>query len=310
MKNISFISKSQNRLISISLLLLLAAGACNQSIKNSPLEKQATYLPPVTVLTDTCPPPETMDLKSAQFGEAITIIKSPKGQFELHSSNGNKITNLNTPTINKAESPTANFTNFNTEDGLVLSTIHCGLCDKNGNLWFGSEGGGISCYNGKRFTNYTVAEGLIDNNVKGIVEDDNGNIWIGTDAGLSRYDGQSFTNYGAEQGYIFAPIRSMIKDKSGKLWFGTLGSGVISFDPATLETEGKGFTRLTFPVGIQSNVIRAIIEDKNGNLWFGGVNGIIRYNPSIDETSTERFTTYTTEQGLAENELRSMFGDG
>ena len=32
-----------------------------------------------------------------------------------------------------------NFTNYNTEQGLALSTIWCGYRDKKGNLWFGTR---------------------------------------------------------------------------------------------------------------------------------------------------------------------------
>ena len=69
------------------------------------------------------------------------------------------------------------------------------LQDKNGNLWFASDGGGVCIYNGKSFTNYTIQNGLCNNSIKGLLEDRNGNIWFGTRrGGLCFYDGKSFTN--------------------------------------------------------------------------------------------------------------------
>ena len=75
---------------------------------------------------------------------------------------------------------TAFFTTYDTEDGLALDAILCSMEDKNGNLWFGTAGGGTSKYNGKYFLNYTTVQGLAFKTVNVIYEDKAVNIWFGT----------------------------------------------------------------------------------------------------------------------------------
>ena len=55
------------------------------------------------------------------------------------------------------------------------------LEDKSGNLWFGTEGGGVSMYNGESFTHFTEKEGLSNRDVLSILEDKSGNLWFGTE---------------------------------------------------------------------------------------------------------------------------------
>ncbi len=49
-----------------------------------------------------------------------------------------------------AQQGTPNFTNYGTEQGLALSSVHCGYVGQSGNLWFGTAGGGVSRYGGDR----------------------------------------------------------------------------------------------------------------------------------------------------------------
>jgi hypothetical protein len=75
------------------------------------------------------------------------------------------------------------FTTYNTDNGLALDQVYSGYKDGHGNLWFGTNGGGVSKYDGKDFINYTTAQGLANNVVWSIVEDKSGNLWFGTDGG-------------------------------------------------------------------------------------------------------------------------------
>jgi len=189
------------------------------------------------------------------------------------------------------------FTNYNTEQGLALNSIACGYTDKNGNLWFGTLGGGVSRYDGKSFTNFTSAQGLANNIVYSIIEDKTGNLWFGTSGGgVSRYDGKSFTTLTTAQGLANNTVWSIIQDKKGDLWFGTLGGGVSRYN-------GKSFTNFTKAHGLANNTIRSIMEDKKGALWFatdGG--GVTRYDG-------KSFIQFTTAQGLANNMVYSIAED-
>lgn len=180
-----------------------------------------------------------------------------------------------------------NFSSFNKLQGLQYTNIQSIIEDKSGNLWFGTNGGGVAKYDGQNFTNFTQNEGLGNNNVSCIFEDENGNLWFGTwGGGVTKYDGQNFTHFTAKEGLSSDYVFSIMGDRSGNLWVGTLDGGVSKYD-------GKSFTHFTTKEGLGFNSILSIIEDRNGNLWMGtDGGGVSRYDG-------KNFTHFTTKEGLS-----------
>lgn len=106
--------------------------------------------------------------------------------------------------------------------------------DVNGNVWFGSYGGGISKYDPDKdnFTSWDERDGLCNNFICGILADDNNDLWVSTFKGLShfRVKQNKFKTYHAEdglQGGKFS-INSYYKSKEGVLMFGGI-NGLTSF---------------------------------------------------------------------------------
>ena len=77
------------------------------------------------------------------------------------------------------------FTNYGVDQGLLFSSVLSSACDKMGNLWFGTGGGGVYRYDGKNFTGFTTANGLVGNVVLAIIADKEGILWFGTTAGVT-----------------------------------------------------------------------------------------------------------------------------
>ncbi|MBK9254217.1 MAG: hypothetical protein IPM42_01880 [Saprospiraceae bacterium] len=151
---------------------------------------------------------------------------------------------------------------YNTDDGLALDDLFCIMEDQNGNLWFGTLGGGASKYDGKKFTNYTISHGLAGNTILDIFQHSSGDIWFATSGGgVSRYNGQCFTNFTINDGLANNHVRTIAEDSLHNLWFGTEGSGVSKYN-------GKDFTTFDTKDGLANNFIKNIIKDKSGNLWF------------------------------------------
>jgi ligand-binding sensor domain-containing protein len=193
---------------------------------------------------------------------------------------------------------------FSKLQGLKRSVIACMLQDKSGNLWFGTNGGGVSKYDGKSFTHFTEKEGLSNNTVSSILEDKSGNLWFGTyGGGVSKYDGKSFTHFTEKEGLSNNTVWSILEDKSGNLWFGTDG-GVSKYG-------GKSFTHFTEKEGLSNNTVFSILEDKSGNLWFGTYGGgVSKLALSEVEGSTQyTFTHFTEKEGLSNNVVWSMLQD-
>jgi ligand-binding sensor domain-containing protein/signal transduction histidine kinase len=216
------------------------------------------------------------------------------------------ITAINQPKVVKAGKPTIKidstnggvpfFTNYGTEQGTPVSQILCSMTDKEGNIWFGSGGGGASKFDGKSFTNYTTAQGLAANSILSMIQDCDGNIWFGSEVGLSKYNGKSFTNYRMTNGIDGENyIASMFQDKSGNIWIGTMGS--------LFQYNGKSFINYTKSHGLSNDTILCIFQDKAANIWFGSSGrGVNKYDGKT-------FANYTTAQGISGNSILSIIQD-
>ena len=79
------------------------------------------------------------------------------------------------------------FVSFTTEDGLAHNYVSSIFEDREGHLWFGTFGGGVSRYDGRVFQNLLKRHGLTNDAVQDIFQDRNGDIWIATEGGVTRY---------------------------------------------------------------------------------------------------------------------------
>ena len=72
------------------------------------------------------------------------------------------------------------FTHFTQKEGLCHNSVQSILEDSHGHFWFGTDGGGVSMFDGETFRYFTEKEGLSDNFITSILEDSTKNIWLGT----------------------------------------------------------------------------------------------------------------------------------
>lgn len=142
------------------------------------------------------------------------------------------------------------------------------LEDRNGTMWFATDGNGIFKYKNGEFIHLTTKNGLTDNNVADILEDSQGNIWIGTFyGGSSKFDGKTFSNFTKDGIIEGLETYNFYEDSQGNVWFTAEGYGVYRYD-------GVSFTQFTTENGLTSNVVQSIFEDRKGQLWFGTWQGI------------------------------------
>ncbi|MFL5753300.1 MAG: two-component regulator propeller domain-containing protein, partial [Bacteroidia bacterium] len=155
-----------------------------------------------------------------------------------------------------------NFKNYSTKNGLANSNVNCIYQSSQGYIWMGTQGGGVSRFNGTEFKNYTKNDGLIGNDVLSICEDNNHNIWIGTTEGLCRYDGKSFVNYSEKDGFGTTNVYSIMQDSKGNIWFATFDLGVKVW------RDNKFVTYDTLS-GLPTNGVFCVYEDSKGYIWAG-----------------------------------------
>ena len=216
-------------------------------------------------------------------------------------------------------------TRFTDKIGMGNNDVRRIIEDKKGNIWFGTNGGGVTKYDGNRvdaierggkvtietlhdlkklngkfhstFSNFTDKEGLSSNYISSIQEDKSGNLWFGTlGGGLNKYNGKYFTRFTDQEGLCNNLVSYVFEDRSRNLWCGTYMAGLSKYN-------GKSFTHFTTKEGLSYNVVYSILEDKKGNLWFG------TYRGGISKYDGKSFVHYTTNEGLSNNAVWSSLED-
>lgn len=161
---------------------------------------------------------------------------------------------------------------FTSADGLANGKVISISVDSKGQKWFGTDGFGVSQFDGVSWKTYTTSDGLVHNYVNAIAVDSSGNIWFGTEGGLSKYDGKNWKSYTKANGLADNPIYSLCVNKKGEVWCGTKNAVNVF----------SGNRWLTYPFPGKSgsdNSILSIAEDQKGYIWIGSSSrGVFRYN--------------------------------
>ncbi|MBP9081035.1 MAG: hypothetical protein KBF80_12370 [Flavobacteriales bacterium] len=171
----------------------------------------------------------------------------------------------------------AHLEHFTTDDGLLMDDIMCGYLDQRGMLWFGTNGGGITRYDGHAFTNFTMAQGLPDNVILSLGGDSRGNLWVGTSTGgLCKYDGHRFTTYDpARATGLGKGINRIVEGADSTLWFGSRGHGVFRYAQDRFDV-----LPVLHPQG--ADIVTDLAFARDGALWVATLGGLARCGPPID----------------------------
>jgi len=193
--------------------------------------------------------------------------------------------------------------------------------DSSGNLWVGTNGGGLSLFDSERET--FIRCGYMNDSdpdpghdieaITSIHEDRNGIFWIGSMGGLLRFDPkkQDWTRFFHQPGIPGTlsnnSIRTIFQDKTGIMWIGTEGGGLNSFDPQT--GVFTHYLKQSDDAGsLSDNYVRAVFEDSSGNLWIGTQGGLDRL-----DRKTNTFIHYRHSPGkarsLSDNNIRAIYED-
>ena len=134
----------------------------------------------------------------------------------------------------------------NNENSLSDERVISVFEDNEGNLWFGTYGGGLNMLTVEeqnmpdgKFISYKIEDGLSSNIIYNIQGDNNGNLWLSTDNGLSMFDvkNKTFRNYDASDGLQGNQFfwGAGFKGKNGELYFGGT-NGFNVFKPEELRS--------------------------------------------------------------------------
>ncbi len=207
--------------------------------------------------------------------------------------------------------------NYTVSNGLANENIRIIFESKEGNIFIGTYGGGVSKYlpqleknnyQGSCFQTISTKQGLSNDRVLSIIQDRENNIWIGTYLNLNQYFDEQFEIFGDNEGLENSLVWSVIQSKKGDFWIGTDG-GLIQFSSNIIQSNHKEakykFKKITGTTGGVLNT-NSLYEDIGGNIWYSEFGkGLSRYNPN-----TKAIDTYTLEKkDIPVNEIYSITGD-
>ena len=188
--------------------------------------------------------------------------------------------------------------------------------DELGNLWIGTNGGGLIYYNRKdsTFTRYTHnpadPASLCADVIVGLCYDSHHRLWIGTYyGGLDLFENGHFTHFrhqmGEPESLSDDRVWDIVEDKNGGIWIATLGGGLQKLDPVT----GKFTTYAPGKPGLDGIKYVLIMDQlKNGDLWAGTAAGIDIY-PAGSLTATHLGSTPRDKHTLSNDNINAIYED-
>ncbi len=134
---------------------------------------------------------------------------------------------------------------YSTKRGAISSNkVITMLDDENGNLWLGTDGGGLNQFNKKtgKFKIFGERQGIKSSVIYGIVKDLKGKLWLSSNSGIYEFDPQakSRRNFGKwdnlqSQQYNY---KAYYQGSDGKLYFGGI-NGFNAFYPDQVKTVSR-----------------------------------------------------------------------
>ncbi len=203
------------------------------------------------------------------------------------------------------------------EKTVMISEGHALLSmeqDNFGNIWLGSENGGLSLYelaNGKvsnTKTDYKRPGSIPNNSIWSLHKTRNGVMYVGTyKKGLSFYDPNYFkfqkiaSNPFNENSLSNNIVNSFAEDENGGLWIGTDGGGLNYWN-----RKANRFEHFSLNKGnLNTNVVLALAFDQD-KLWIGSWgHGLILF-----DTVTKEYKVWdTTNSSIASNDVMDLLKD-
>lgn len=185
------------------------------------------------------------------------------------------------------------------KSGLTINQIRSIFVDDIGNVWIGTENGGINLFDRKNkgFWHYRKddynPQSLNNESIEAIFQDKAGNMWFGTYTGglnIAVQNRDAIIKYqnlpGAPLSLSHNAVNCFLNDSRDRIWIGTDGGGLNLFDE-----KASRFKRFNMDnTSLSSNSILCITEDREKQIWLGTwVGGLVHFDPQSGS-----FVSYTT----------------
>lgn len=155
------------------------------------------------------------------------------------------------------------------------SQIFSAFSDSRGYLWLGTQGGGLSRFDGRSFKNFSTRNGLPSNYLQTIFEDADQQIWAGTRRGLCYFDGLNFHAITSSDNPDLGEVTAIAQKTDSSLWIGS-NQGLYEY----IKPQGR-LQKLKLNVVLDQLFIYAFYPSSQGlwvatdrGAWFLGENAL------------------------------------
>ncbi len=189
---------------------------------------------------------------------------------------------------------------FNQSNGFVTDNVNTIFEDREGNIWSGNYGDGLTLITPKTFSVHTFDNPLYGNSIFSFFFNSQYK-WVGTENGLVKMDlsGKIVKFYDGAGGLPKDIVTSIYSPDGRELWIGTGQNGVFRMD---IETDKI----VNYPTGFGAlkNSINTI-TGKGEQVWIGTKKGLINVN-----IVTNKISWYSINQGgLPHNYINCLYID-
>lgn len=191
-----------------------------------------------------------------------------------------------------------NIVTYNTKTGLNSDVIQTIFQDREGSIWVGSFGAGLSSMSDDFFTFYEYKnEDQVRNITSILIEDDY--RWFGTSTGLTRtnLNGTGELSIAFPNGLTEFTITAMY-NRDSKLYVGTEKSGMYVIEQHEITAK-----RVNWGLGQLCDQVNQI-EANADFLWVATNGGLVSFDLETQETHV-----YGTESGLGHNAIQTVMVD-
>jgi len=196
----------------------------------------------------------------------------------------------------------ASWRTYSTTNGLSMNAVQAIADDPEGNLWLGTDGGGIDRFKDGRFTWFSKTNGLPSDTVASLLVDADGVLWAGTSGGLARYERGKWTSFTMREGLVTSNIGYLVEDLQGYLWLGS-NAGLMRIRKQALNDFANGrLSSISEAISVRSydeadglptsecssGSQPAACRARDGRIWFPTIRGLASVDPSQIHPNTNQ----------------------
>ena len=223
------------------------------------------------------------------------------------------------------------YQHISTADGLSSDNVLSVCLDNEGDLWVGTDSGGIDRVKRKMFDS---VPGLHPWNVRSVAQDAAGGLWVAFNAaGVSYWNSKEVSDFHLGQ---ISSASAVLVDSRQNVWAGTSteglfllqsrkfvhapGAGILGPDILALfesrdgtlwagsqnglgRWDGQNWKLSTTADGLSGNAVSAIAEDRSGNLWIG------TEDSGLNSYDGKKFSSYGITNGLPGDDISCLYVD-